>query len=308
MLNKIKELLNKKVNYAHFIGLGIILFICGFLIYFKSQEIDYMYLSTLGILVTTAAGLIHYIKNNKQQLKIVVFGSVLIVFVFSSMAMFAKQMNKSTNISIEAWLNSISVMGASLIGAGISGFISFLLVSRQIKISNEIIEKQIDENKRLTTYALEASKEETDMRNNNVALNYILLLNTEMAMHRQMYVIYLYYKFHSNPIAKDLTDIFKSLNNEKWDKLFVECAKCLSSELMQELTGYYCGVEAYRLMEMELNDIQKEEVLKGQLFSMYSCINIIESEFNTKLRKQEVYDIEGEKVSVDKMSGELIIK
>ncbi|MGV8982832.1 hypothetical protein [Clostridium sp.] len=57
-----------------------------------------------------------------------------------------------------------------------------------------------------------------------------------------------------------------------------------------------------------LTDSQKIEVVKGQLISMFNCINLIKTEFNEKLRIEEVYDIEGKKVSCDKTSGELIIE
>lgn len=317
MLNKIKDILNKKINYKHFLGTGIILFICGFLIYFKSQELSYMNLSAIGIIIATLAVVTHCIKNHKQDFKYAVFGSVLVLFVFLGIGMFAKQMYKSTNISIEAWVNSISVMLASLIGAGISGAISYFLVSKQMKISsetvkkqikssNEALEKQIEENKQLTTYSLEESKKETNERNNNVALNYVYLLNTEMAIHRDIFITYIYYKVHHKPVEKDLDDIFKSLNSEKWDKLFVECAKCFSNKLMKELSAYYYGIEL--LKQLELNDTQKKDIIEGQLISMYSCISIAESDFNEKLRVKYIYDFGGRKVSVDKKTGKLIIK
>lgn len=316
-LNRIKEFFKQKVNYKHFIGLGIILFICGFLVYFKSQEINYMSISTIGMIVTIISGFTHYVKNNKQELKRVVLGSGLLVFTFYFMAMFAKQMYRSTNIDTAVWLNCISAMVSAIIGAGISGFISFLLVSRQIKISNESsekqimlsnesLEKQISENKRLTTYTLEEAKKETDKKNNNVALNYIYLINTEMALHRELLITYIYYKCRSDLISSDLDDIFKSLDSKKWDRMFVECAKCFSNKLMIDLSGYYYGIET--LKELELNDNQKKDTIESQLISMYKCINIIEIEFNEKLRKKDVYCMDGKKVRVDKKTGELIIK
>ena len=159
--------------------------------------------------------------------------------------------------------------------------------------------------KKQVDYAHETLESE-NTRIRNVALNYIILLNTEIAAHRQIFIIYIYYKFHSNTVPINLDNIFKSLNSKMWDKLFGECAKCLSNKLMEEISGYYYGVETFKTME--LTDIQKDDTVKSQLISMFSCINLSELEFDEKLKVQDIYLIEGKKVSVDKTNGELIIE
>ncbi|MBU3110347.1 hypothetical protein [Clostridium lacusfryxellense] len=182
-----------------------------------------------------------------------------------------------------------------------SGF-SVLLITLLLAI---IIIYYADQTKKQVNYAHKnLDIENTRMR--NVALNYIILLNTEIAAHRQIFIIYIYYKFYSNNVPINLDNIFKSLNSKMWDKLFPECAKCLSNKLMEELSGYYYGVDTFK--EIELTDVQKDDTVKSQLISMFNCINIAEIEFDEKLRKQDVYLIDGKKVSVDKTNGELIIE
>ena len=54
--------------------------------------------------------------------------------------------------------------------------------------------------------------------------------------------------------------------------------------------------------------MSKKNAVKGQLISMHICFDMIESDFNIKLRKQDVYHMDGKKVNVNKKTGELIIK
>jgi len=274
-------------------------------------------ISTLGLMVVIISVLTHYVKNHKQELKNVVLGSGIIVFVFYSMAMFAKQMYKSTNMDTAVWLNSISVMVSSLLGAGIAGGISYFVVlkqikynneavEKQIKSSNESLEKQISENKRLTTYTLAKSKKETEKKNNNVALNYIYLLNTEIALHKEIYVKYLYYTTYRKIGETNINSIFKRFNAKMWNNVKVECAKYLSNELMQNLIGYYYWLQS--ITEIQYTDAETEKIFKMQLITIYKSISIIKKDFDGKLRDVDTFDIDGKKARVNKTTGELVIK
>lgn len=153
------------------------------------------------------------------------------------------------------------------------------------------------------------TKKQTENQNihdNNVRKNIAYLINGDMFIDQTMYVNYSYYKtlYPNDNSFNSLLDHFDKNKTYFWDSLQIDAAKYFSSELIQELVGYYIGIK--NLYSLEYNEKQKLELIKGQLSSMYKCIGIMESELGINLRTQESFKVDGYKVTVNEETGDLI--
>lgn len=140
----------------------------------------------------------------------------------------------------------------------------------------------------------------------NAALNYSYLINAEMGIHKGIFITYLYYKTNKDDFNNKYHNCLNDLDYKTWNMIKTEIAQYYPSYLMQELVGYYFGLELLVTNE-ELSDNEKMELVKRQLVSMYKCFRFIESEFNIKLRKQESFSFNDHNIKVNQETGELII-
>lgn len=78
------------------------------------------------------------------------------------------------------------------------------------------------------------------------------------------------------------------------------------NSLMQELTGYYTGVEHSKIYSVNgMSNQNFIEFCRGQLISTYKCLELLKQE-DPDLRIGEEYSIDGKVLSVNKETGTLI--
>ena len=187
----------------------------------------------------------------------------------------------------------------------LSGFLTFIVTvtlalitcfyaaqaSRQAKDTHEILEK-------------------SDIQMKNAALNYVYLINSEMSLHKTIFINFIYNKttvdLDKIELYASYSNYFKNLNTNIWDEIKKDIPTCFPSNMMQELVGYYYGVR--ELLSNSYTDVQELEIVKDQLTFMYKCIDLAESEYKIKLRTQETFEFDNCKIKVDKQSGNLLIE
>jgi hypothetical protein len=169
-----------------------------------------------------------------------------------------------------------------------------------------------------------AIKQSTDINNHRAAqekqtkINYLYLLNSEITMNSLYYVMALHYiqkqgitdkvlqMLGSGKATKSKGIMKEYASTEAWDSIKNECAKSFPNGLMQELTGYYSGVQAIRFMALDgVNNNNFIDFAKGQLVSTFKCYDLIDSESEQKFRRNDTIDIENIKYNIDKNTGDL---
>ncbi|WP_134340111.1 hypothetical protein [Filobacillus milosensis] len=179
------------------------------------------------------------------------------------------------------------------------------------RTSNKTIEHSYNE------YKDKKNKEET------VKKNLIYLINSEIYMNSFIYVFSQYYLlngkqvnlkeklrhyFNSGGVSIDRTSrghIVVHTGLDTWKEINAQCAQYFSNTLMQELTGYYAGVEHSKIYSV--NGMSNEsfiEFCRGQLISTYKCLELLKEE-EPGLRIDEGYNIDGKILSVNKEAGTL---
>jgi hypothetical protein len=149
--------------------------------------------------------------------------------------------------------------------------------------------------------------------------NYLYLLNSELVVNSLYYVMALHY-FHQQGMTDKVLQYFgvgKAIKSkgimkeyasiEAWDSIKNECAKSFPNNLMQELTGYYSGVQLIRFMALDGVDNKNFiDFAKGQLVSTFKCYDLMDNESEQQFRRNETIDIEAIKYKIDKDTGDLI--
>jgi Ca2+/Na+ antiporter len=222
----------------------------------------------------------------------------------SSMKEFANLLNDNTG--------ALSVL-INLLLVSITAFYVYLTGSLS-KTSNKTIEHTYNEYK------------EKKAKDDSVKKNLIYLLNSEIYMNSFIYVFSQYYLQNGNQIklgekvrhflksggvSVDLASKGHIVTHTKigtWKEINSQCAQYFPNELMQELTGYYTGVEHSKIFS--INGMSTEsfiEVSKGQLISTYKCLKLLKDE-EPDLRTHDEYDIDGKILIVNNSTGTLIEK
>ncbi|MCK6208322.1 hypothetical protein KZX50_23090 [Bacillus infantis] len=199
----------------------------------------------------------------------------------------------------------------NIVLVSITGVYVYLTASLS-KASNKTIEYSYNE------YKDKKYKEET------IKKNLIYLINSEIYMNSFIYVFSQYYLlngkqvnfkeklrhyFNSGGVSIDKTSrghIVVHTRGDTWKEINAQCAQYFSNTLMQELTGYYTGVEHSKIYSV--NGMSNEnfiEFCKGQLISTYKCLDLLKQE-DQDLRIGEEYSIDGKVLSVNKETGNLI--
>lgn len=193
----------------------------------------------------------------------------------------------------------------------ITGVYVYLTASLS-KASNKTIEHSYNE------YKDRKYKEET------VKKNLIYLVNSEIYMNSFIYVFSQYYLqngehinlkeklrhyFISGGVSIDKTSrghIVVHTRMDTWKEINAQCAQYFSNSLMQELTGYYTGVEHSKIYSVNgMSNQNFIEFCRGQLISTYKCLELLKQE-DPDLRIGEEYSIDGKVLSVNKETGTLI--
>lgn len=294
----------KILNSKLFMVLGIIIISFGSIVYTTQKNSYYLLIIFLGIIIFLSS-LLYYIGKRysyKNEVKFVLMGTIWVFIYFNCIAAASVQMSKSTNISKEAWLNLIGTFTTSIFAAAIAGSVSYFLVLKQIKYNNEALTKQIDENKILTNYTLNESKNEIQKQNDNAASNYIILIFAEMEKHKSEFVNNIYYIRKQSNIIYTFNLCF---DVNVWNSVKSECAKYFPYNIMQELTGYYYGIELAKTILLDEKHVM--EFCIGQLDDFYKCISSAKHYYAVKIRTQEEYYFGGTKVTIDGSSGNVII-
>ncbi|WP_153007641.1 hypothetical protein [Bacillus coahuilensis] len=114
--------------------------------------------------------------------------------------------------------------------------------------------------------------------------------------------------FNSGGVSIDRTSkghIVVHTRNDTWKEINAQCAQYFSNNLMQELTGYYTGVEHSKIYSV--NGMSNEnfiELCRGQLISTFKCLELLKEE-DPDLRIGEEFNIEGKVLLVNKETGTL---
>lgn len=179
------------------------------------------------------------------------------------------------------------------------------------RTSNKTIEHSYNE------YKDKKFKEET------VKKNLIYLINSEIYMNSFIYVFSQYYLLNgkqvnlrkklrhylnSGGVSIDKTSrghIVVHTRLDTWKEINAQCTQYFSNTLMQEITGYYTGVEHSKIYSV--NGMSNENFIKfcrGQLISTYKCLELLKEE-EPSLRISEEYNVDGKILSINKESGTL---
>lgn len=180
------------------------------------------------------------------------------------------------------------------------------------KTSNKTIEHTINE------------VNEKKKREETIKKNLIYLINSEIYMNSFIYVFSQYYLLNGKQInlkeklrhyitsggvtidrsSKGHVVVHTKLDT--WKEINSECAQYFSNTLMQELTGYYTGVEHSKIYSV--NGMSTEnfiEVCKNQLVSTLRCLDLLKEE-EPNLRTSIQYDIDGKLLTIDKEKGTIV--
>lgn len=165
---------------------------------------------------------------------------------------------------------------------------------------------------------------EKKKREETIKKNLIYLINSEIYMNSFIYVISQYYLLNGKQInlkeklrhyitsggaTIDRTSkghIVAHTKLDTWKEINAECAQYFSNNLMQELTGYYTGVEHSKIYS--INGMSTEnfiEVCKGQLLSTLKCLELLREE-DPNLRTNLEYNIDGKPLTINKEKGTII--
>ena len=182
-----------------------------------------------------------------------------------------------------------------------SGFLSFMAVLILVFITGYYALQT----RKQANYAHKTLEEENN-KTKNTALNYAYLINSEMMAHQSIFANYLFErgKFVDTAVAFYNFN-FQGLELNTWNIIKTEIPKYFHSRLMQELVGYYSGIEL--MTSKQLNDEQKFEFVEYQFASMYKCINLLEAEFKIELRKRNVYTYNNCIVKINTKNGEFTV-
>jgi hypothetical protein len=180
--------------------------------------------------------------------------------------------------------------------------------------SNKSIEHTFNEHK------------EKMLRDESVKKNLIYLLNSEIYMNSFIYVFSQYYLLNGNQIklgerlkhflhngglSVDITSKGHIVSHTKagtWKEINFQCAQYFSNELMQELTGYYTGVDHSKIFSIKgMSNESFVEVCKQQLISTYKCLELLKLE-EPNLRTNEEYNIDNKILIINKTTGSLVEK
>ncbi|AQQ55418.1 hypothetical protein [Planococcus lenghuensis] len=161
-------------------------------------------------------------------------------------------------------------------------------------------------------------------REEAIKKNLIYLINSEILQNSFIYVFSQYYllnkkevnlkerlrQFWSNGrISVDSTSkghIIAHTKLDTWREIRGQCSQYFSNELMQELTGYYFGVEHSKIYSIK--GMQREnfiELCNNQLISTYKCLEILRNEVED-LRIIEEYKVGKKTLRINKEKGILI--
>lgn len=147
----------------------------------------------------------------------------------------------------------------------------------------------------------------------NITLNYVFLLNSEIQMNLLNLVMFQFYaKWNTKELSnlKSLSTNSQYLSDSIWKLINVEAAKCFSKELMEELVGYYNGIQYMLKMinaNSHANTINWINPTKTQLLSYLLCTRLLEKEIGRELRKQQTYEIDGKVVKIDSKTGDVVL-
>lgn len=169
--------------------------------------------------------------------------------------------------------------------------------------------KQVDAAQEIILEAKKRSEGEFQ-KLQNLKKNYAFLVNAEIAINSNFFVLMLYgFKKGSETDKKEIKDLARGLVTDNvWASINIQMAEHFSSELMQELVGYYYGINSVKLYDpKKRTDESLIELSKLQLLDAIKCILLIEQETCQKLRIQEVWDFDNQKVKVNPENGDIII-
>ncbi|MEK5104944.1 hypothetical protein MKX83_23665 [Cytobacillus sp. FSL M8-0252] len=187
-----------------------------------------------------------------------------------------------------------------------------ILTGSLSKTSNKTIEHTINE------------VHEKKKREETIRKNLIYLVNSEVYMNSFIYVFSQYYLLNGKQInlkeklrhyitsggaTIDRTSkghIVVHTKLDTWKEINAQCAQYFSNNLMQELTGYYTGVEHAKIYS--INGMSSEnfvEVCKAQLVSTLKCVELLQEE-DPNLRISLEYEIDGKYLTIDKDQGTII--
>lgn len=153
--------------------------------------------------------------------------------------------------------------------------------------------------------------------------NLVFLINSEIYMNTIMYVFSLYYLInHKNVnlsdrfryfMANGVTSIDRAskshvvghIKNDSWKQVSVQCTMHFSNELMQELVGYYGGVEQSKVFSVSgMSNDNFITFCKGQLISTFKCLDLLKTE-EPDLRFQNRFEIDGKVIKVNPETGDI---
>lgn len=125
----------------------------------------------------------------------------------------------------------------------------------------------------------------------NSKYNFIYLLNAELRANTMHMIGILEFLQSSNLPIKSIKNFEEDTNIQTttWNLIYVEAAKLLSKELMQELVNYYGEITNRRIMSSESTKLHIPFIMQ-QLASYTSCIRLMENEIGQELSKQTAYE------------------
>ena len=187
-----------------------------------------------------------------------------------------------------------------------SGFASFMITFSLVLITIYYAyqtKKQVDNSNKIL--------EEESKRTLNTGINYLYLLNSEMVFNENILVNYIYFESNleneKGILITSYSNELKELDFKTWEMVKSEIPKYFSSKVVEELVGYYCGIEYIKLKHNNLYNDEIIELAKVQIVQMHKCVDLIEENYGIKLRGQEIFLTDGYKIIVNKENGNLII-
>ncbi|MGE5628823.1 MAG: hypothetical protein ACM3X7_12090 [Solirubrobacterales bacterium] len=142
----------------------------------------------------------------------------------------------------------------------------------------------------------------------NTGMNYSYLLSTEFNYNQNILASYINdkVKFEDTAVVFYNFNNFQNLKLEIWDEIKTEVPKYFSATLMYDLVEYYSKVEDLAV-NSHFNNDQRSEMVVEIFKSMYTCINLMESEFKIEIKKRETLHLDECTIKVNTKTGEIAV-
>jgi hypothetical protein len=263
---------------------------------------------SLYLLLFVAIILSSYFSDNLGDWKqpendiyiIAIFIMILPFFIGFLMLVFTRDIAlQIKHIKGDQWVIIFSALIAYL-GTTSLGYLAYLQNKRLNKINSDLAQNAEDKSNREITYF------------ESVKANYLFQINAEMLINSQFYVSMLYYYFPNQQALKyEALKIFmEHISDTAWIHINSEAAKYLPKEIMEDIVGYYAGVNQIKTFWLirirpSLDVKPLKNLIKGQLQTYLKCLQMMEQELGSELRKEDKYFFDGNYFKINKETGDI---